>query len=347
MGEDGAGSMRRSPAILAVLLSVVVSLVSIPAGASAAGCPILFGCSPAGAAPAVSVTAPSDITADSAVLRGTVDPNGLSTTYTFEYAANGGAPQLLQTPAVTLAAGLVPQTVTATVTGLTPETTYAVELVATNSRGSHNATTTFATLLPPRPALTVARPAVDHQIVTVGTAVQLSAQLSGPLKFYETYFGAPDAALQSAPQLPALTLPSLADVSVPSTGMANFLPLIPAQNTRFRVRVDGTTGPWLTVYVNPLTELYTTPIAGGRTALSYTASGALKASERQGPPAYFYRGPHRGGPYRRSSRTWDDRSMTPAVARAPSPDGAQRKFLRSAGSSPSRRLGAAYIREER
>ena len=87
-------------------------------------------------------------------LDGTVNPLGAATTYYFEYGTSTSYGTT--TPTLSAGSGVDPVTVNATVSGLAPNTTYHVRLVATNSVGSMNGddqtittlATTSATLQP-------------------------------------------------------------------------------------------------------------------------------------------------------------------------------------------------------
>jgi peptidoglycan hydrolase-like protein with peptidoglycan-binding domain len=70
----------------------------------------------------------------SARLTGTVNPQGLPTTWLFEYGRTTGYGS--QTPAVTTGTGTAPEAVSADVAGLTPGTTYHYRLRASNSAGT-------------------------------------------------------------------------------------------------------------------------------------------------------------------------------------------------------------------
>jgi hypothetical protein len=103
----------------------------------------------AAAPPQIVSTAVSSVTATSANLVGRIDPNGLATTYRFEYLtlaayeanlaaqpardpfAGAAVPRIRGTGSA--GAGTSPNTVTASVVELTPETAYRYRLVATNS----------------------------------------------------------------------------------------------------------------------------------------------------------------------------------------------------------------------
>jgi putative cell wall-binding protein len=92
--------------------------------------------SPASAqtAPTAVTTSATSVTATSAVLNGSVNPNLSTTTYYFEYGTTAGYGQV--TPSSGAGAGSVAIAVSATVTGLVPNTTYYFQLVATNVDGS-------------------------------------------------------------------------------------------------------------------------------------------------------------------------------------------------------------------
>jgi hypothetical protein len=96
-------------------------------------------------AAAVATTGAADsITTSSATLTGTVNPGGVQTTYHFEYGT--GTSYGLSTPATDAGSGSSATSVSAGITGLTPDTTYHYRLVASNSGGaSQGADRTFKT----------------------------------------------------------------------------------------------------------------------------------------------------------------------------------------------------------
>jgi hypothetical protein len=277
----------------------------------------LFGC-PA-PEPTVSVAQPTDVTATSAVLSGTIDPGTLLTTYYFEYAPSSGTGTLVKTRMGQLTPGAGPQVVTASITGLTPETLYAVGLVASNADGTVTGAGAFTTLsgqVPP--TITFARLSVPRTVVPDGTAIPVTARLSGPLAQFAAGIIPPHAVLQSDPPLAALSLPSLAEAPVDRHGVARFLPVTPTQNTRFRVRLGMLTSEWLQVYVDPIVGLYSSPDKrrSGYDDLTYSAGGDLPRGDRRGPEAYFYRGGSRSGPFRRVAGARFRRSGVSLIARA-------------------------------
>jgi sugar lactone lactonase YvrE len=99
-------------------------------------------------APLVKLSAPTDIAETSATISGTVNPNGSATTTRFEF---GLTPDLGSIVNVTCAPDndSLEHTVTASLTGLQPGTTYYYRLVAENNKGSDiGAVATLTTVNP-------------------------------------------------------------------------------------------------------------------------------------------------------------------------------------------------------
>jgi len=94
------------------------------------------GSQPAKPKPTVTTQAASSVVSTTATLNGTVNPNGSSTTYHFEYGTTMSYGS--QSPAVDASAGSGSSAVAAStnLTGLTPSTTYHFRLVATNDGGT-------------------------------------------------------------------------------------------------------------------------------------------------------------------------------------------------------------------
>jgi hypothetical protein len=102
------------------------------------------------AVPTVADPDATDIQGVSALLKGEVDPQGLATTYRFEYVdqatfTGSGFTNATKTPSVTAGSGSGPRPARASISGLTPATTYHYRLVATNSSGNGSVEATFAT----------------------------------------------------------------------------------------------------------------------------------------------------------------------------------------------------------
>jgi hypothetical protein len=115
------------------LLALAITSASHPAPASAAAAP-----------PAVTTGSPSSVGESDATVSGTVNPNGQSTSYFFKYGTTTSYG--LQTTPAGVGNGTGTVAVHQTLDGLTPNTTYHYELVATSSAGTTNSTDqTFTT----------------------------------------------------------------------------------------------------------------------------------------------------------------------------------------------------------
>jgi hypothetical protein len=86
--------------------------------------------------PALTVAAPSDITATGAQLSGTVNPNSAEATYRFEYSADDGASWQPVDVDASVGAGDSAVAVQASLGGLLPASAYRVRLVASNLGGT-------------------------------------------------------------------------------------------------------------------------------------------------------------------------------------------------------------------
>jgi hypothetical protein len=118
--------MRVAAAVVLVacgLLMIGVVSAGHPTSASAAA-----------SAPAVTTSSPSDIGQSSATLSGTVDPNGQSTSYHFEYGTTTAYGT--QTGPAGVGSGNTPVGVHQAIFGLSPNTAYHYRLVATSPAGT-------------------------------------------------------------------------------------------------------------------------------------------------------------------------------------------------------------------
>ncbi len=316
---------RHVSLLIAALAATAAVALALASGAGALCAPVLGSCSDSAtpSAPTAEIQPSTDVTPTSATLHGLVDPDGLATTYAFAYApARGLAVQA--TPPVTLPASFTAQSVSVQISGLLPASAYVIALVAHNTQGESEATGDLDT--PAESAtLDVSRPAARSTTVRAGTAVTITDRVGGPVALYTREYGSPRARLVSKPSLPALSLASLAHTSVSSGGVARFLPVVPSRNTRFQVRLGGQRSRWLTVFVEPVVELYSARVGGdpGRVQLAYTAGGGVRP-EARGPVAYFYAARSPRGPFRRIGAARMDRSgyQLQATLTAGAPPGA-------------------------
>jgi hypothetical protein len=117
--------MRR--AWLSLAASLALAALLAPAAAEAA-------------APTLGALSATDIQGESAVLVGTVDPEGLPAGYYFEYSAQPGFAGAARTSSFPAGEGVAPRAARAALEGLTPDTTYYVRLVANSSAGTTTGT---------------------------------------------------------------------------------------------------------------------------------------------------------------------------------------------------------------
>jgi len=138
-----------------ILLATLVALTVILPATAAAQDPLVT----TGPAQPVGTT--------TATLTGTVDPNGVPTTYHWEYGTSATGTRL-STPTQSAGSAPGPQAVQATVSGLTPATTYFVRLVANDQQGADTTFTTLASSGNP------AAPAISRLSATAKTASSAS-----------------------------------------------------------------------------------------------------------------------------------------------------------------------------
>jgi uncharacterized delta-60 repeat protein len=103
-----------------------------------------YGPPPSGAAPTVNTGAATSIAATSATVAGQVDPNGLATTYRFDYGTSTSYGS--STTATSAGSGGTSEGESADLTALTPGKTYHYRIEATNAEGtSYGSDETFKT----------------------------------------------------------------------------------------------------------------------------------------------------------------------------------------------------------
>jgi hypothetical protein len=151
----------RSIGLRGVLTAVVVGALWAPASALAA-------------APTITTGGVANVAPTTAVLKGTVDPNGTATSYTFQY----GPTRLYgaQTPVTAAGSGTKGVAVAAGISGLAPATTYHYRLVGL--RGTRTFLGKDRTFKTKRQPLGVSLAASPNPI-RIGGATTLAGVLSG------------------------------------------------------------------------------------------------------------------------------------------------------------------------
>jgi hypothetical protein len=125
-------------------------------------------------APKATTGAASDLTATTVTLNGTVHPGKEATTFRFEIGKTTAYGTLTTTGSVN---GNSDKAVSATVTGLTPSTTYHFRIIASNASGSvTGADAQFTTPAAGPAAVTIA---ATPRVVTFGKAVTIAGQVPG------------------------------------------------------------------------------------------------------------------------------------------------------------------------
>jgi len=204
--------------------------------------------------PTVTISAPTEVDADSAVLHGTVDPNGgLPAKAHFELSTDG-ITWTRATPDVDIAKGDDPVAVDQTVTGLVPSTEYSVRLVANKGFGNPDA---FS------PLLTFETESIPPTATTLSTSVRgtTTASLFGrvnPSGQETTYFfeyGLTDSYGERSPDTDGVIPAGGADKIV-STSISG---LEPGTTYHYRVVAENAEGS-----VAGLDETFETrPVASG------------------------------------------------------------------------------------
>jgi hypothetical protein len=195
--------------------------------------------------PDVAATAASDVGSSGAVLRGTVDPNGRSTTYYFEYGLTGayGA----QTEPTSAGSSNSAKPVSATLAGLEPQTIYHFRLVAYNSKGTRRG--------PDRAFTTLAAPPPEPGDPPAG----------GPTPG-EPASGSPDLAEPPTPQLGSsvLVAPGAGELFVRRPGTDAFQPLELGSELSVGTEVDARSGALVLTSALPSGATQTGRFGGGR-----------------------------------------------------------------------------------
>jgi hypothetical protein len=100
------------------------------------GAPAAFAASPPTSSPTVTAGSTTGIGQTYAKVHGTVNANGLATTYQFEYGPTNALGKVVPVTAGSVGSGTTAVNETNRIGGLSPDTTYYWELVATNSDGT-------------------------------------------------------------------------------------------------------------------------------------------------------------------------------------------------------------------
>jgi phosphodiesterase/alkaline phosphatase D-like protein len=221
--------------------------------------------------PVVHTGAASNIGAGNATLNGTVDRNGHSTSWYFEYGTSTSYGTRTATTNASSDSG--PQPVSVTVSNLAPGTTYHYRLVATS--GSRTGTGSDATFMTPAPTLTLS---TSSPIVSFGHAVTVSGALSTRIanRTVTVYVQRPGQS----------SFVSLATVLTRSDGTWS-MKLRPSIGALYRAACDGGVSAVRTIAVRPSVSLrvltkhrLTTHVSGARSFAGRVVQLQRRAHER-------------------------------------------------------------------
>jgi hypothetical protein len=200
-----------------VAVAVIAVLLVVAAAAPAAGPPTAT----TGAAQAIGQT--------SATVTGTVDPQGMATTYHFEYGTSTSYGLTTADQAAGSGTGAVD--VQAALTGLTSDTTYHYRVVATNAAGvDRGADRTFKTAAPPGPPGATTGSA--RNVTTTGARLTASVDPNSHATTYRFEYGTTTAYGKQTAQASAGSGASPVAVSASISGLQ--------PHTRYHYRVVAT-----------------------------------------------------------------------------------------------------------
>jgi hypothetical protein len=237
-----AGSGTANVAVSAQLASLTPDttyhyrLVAINSSGTTLGSDVSFK-TPKPPVPVVATGHPRDLTQTSATLSGTIDPDGLATSYVFQYGTSTAYGS--ETPVASAGSGTKNVAVSAAIGGLTPNTTYHYRLGATYANGTtYGHDVSFKTAPLPAGVMIAALPGT----VTFGQTTSLSGRVLTPRPSHLV------VTLQSAPGAGGPWIDAATTVAA-ATGAYSFPSVAPASNTYYRALADGTTSPTVLVSV--------------------------------------------------------------------------------------------------
>ncbi len=205
--------------------------------------------------PTVSTGPPQSVTQTSATLRGTVNPEGVATSYVFQYGTTTAYG--IETPAASAGSGTKGAGVSEAIGLLSPNTTYHYRLAATNANGTtYGHDVSFKTAAPPSGVTIAALPGT----ITFGQLTGLSGRVLAPRPSHVAVT-LQSAASPGGPWLYAAT------TTASPTGAYSFAGLAPSSNTYYRALADGATSATVLVSVQFRVRLLVSrrhPLRGSR-----------------------------------------------------------------------------------
>jgi hypothetical protein len=246
-------------------------IVATNLAGSSTGTILSFTTGSVSAAPTVTTVAASSITASTAKLNGTVNPNNDAATYWFVYGTNNTtALTNLTATAVLAATNTTSPTLSSSPSGLLPGTTYYFKFVATNSLGTSAGSVLNFTTSVPLPTVTpLAAFGISAHAATLGAIVNPNNALTG----YWFKYGTSPASLNTL----TTTNPLAASYSA-VTATKSISGLTPATTYYFEVLAtnsSGTVVSWNTSFTTLPLPTVLTLAASNITPITAVLNGAV------------------------------------------------------------------------
>lgn len=238
-----------------IIGSALTAVLALGIGVAAAGA--------AGVPPEATTGAVTSVTPKSAVVTGTVNPKGTSTTWQFEYGLASSSGYTNATAMTSAGAGTSDESVSATLKGLTAATSYRYRIVATSSAGTvDGAAGVFNTSTPPT-ALTDAASHVDVSSATLNGLVDPEGTATS--WFFE--YGTTTSYGSKTPAKTIAAGPNQVAVSAALTGLS------PNTTYHFRLVASSTSGKAYGIDFSFTTNL---PVTIGSLDTSITYGGSTQ-----------------------------------------------------------------------
>ncbi len=193
-------------------------------------------------APVVATNAATSVTSTGAVLNGTVNPNGQSTTYQFQYGLTTGYGSVSPASPASAGSGSTPIAESTTITGLAANTVYHYRLNATNATGTTNGPdstlTTASVTVPVFPATPLG---ILVQILVNGAWTDISDFVYQRNDISISGRGRPDETSQTSPASLTFTLNNVGGTFSPGNPSSPYYPYIQS-NTQIRIFVNSQSG---------------------------------------------------------------------------------------------------------
>jgi hypothetical protein len=187
--------------------------------------------------PVVSTIAATIIGNTTATLNGTVNPEGNSTTYQFQYGLTNSYGSVSPLSAGSAGSGSSPVAVSTSLTGLTAQTTYHYRLNATNTGGTVNGSDqTFVTAAVPVPIFPATPINVLVEILINGAWQDITQWVYERDDIDISGRGRPDETQFTAPSTMTLTINNIGGPFSPNNTTSPFYPYIQS-NTQIRISI--------------------------------------------------------------------------------------------------------------